>query len=214
MCIACSGGRAQHGCMATGLGTRTSARPDSARTVWCNGMPMAAAGRGLRLTDFTTTRSTHATMPANPRRILLVSWHFPPSSEIAGKIVWRLARQLALAGCEVRVLAPPLDEIGDRDEAYARELPANLRITRSAVGTDPVRALANWRQRLKRWRDTDRGTQHGAQPAVEPAAVTGGDGPRRRLLEAVQMLPDRARHWMAPATRTLRRILREERPDV
>lgn len=148
-------------------------------------------------------------MPDKPRRILLVSWYFPPSDEIAGKIVWRLARHLALAGCDVHVLLPPLAEVRDSDGSFARDMPANLRITRTAVGMDPVRTLLGWRQRLNRRRATGRD------------GIGGGDGPepertgtRRLLLEAVQMLPDRARHWMAPAKRALCRILRDERPDL
>ena len=89
-------------------------------------------------------------------------------------------------------------------------MPAGLRITRTLVDADPVRALVAWRQRLKRVR----GGARGSTPAAEAAAVVDRTGWRRRLLEAVQMLPDRARHWIAPAARTLRRILRDERPDV
>ncbi len=151
-------------------------------------------------------------MPTTPRRILLVSWHFPPSSEIAGKITWRLARHLALAGCDVHVLAPPLGEIGDRDESYAHDVPANLRITRSAIGTDPIRLLVGWRRRLMPWR---RPRAAAVVASTAPAGDDAAPAPARRLLlDAMQAMPDRARHWIAPAARALRAILREERPDL
>lgn len=147
-------------------------------------------------------------MPDKPRRILLVSWYFPPSDEIAGKVVWRLARHLALAGCDVHVLLPPLTEVRDSDDSFARDVPANLRITRTSVGINPVRVLLGWRQRLKRWRAAD------PKQADEDVSQPDRPGPRRLLLEAVQMLPDRARHWIAPGSHALRRILHNERPDV
>lgn len=149
-------------------------------------------------------------MPDKPRRILLVSWYFPPSDEIAGKVVWRLARHLALAGCDVHVLLPPLAEVRDSDNSFARDLPANLRITRTPVGIDPVRVLLGWRQRLKRGREADPDQAGAGAGAPEP----GGKDSRRLLLEAVRMMPDRARHWIAPAKRALQGILRNERPDL
>ena len=147
-------------------------------------------------------------MPDKPRRILLVSWYFPPSDEIAGKVVWRLARHLALAGCDVHVLLPPLGEVRNSDDSFARDMPANLRITRTSVGVDPVRVLLGWRQRLKQGRTPSLGQVGG--DVSEPERK----GSRRLLLEAVQMLPDRARHWIAPARRALQGILRDERPDL
>lgn len=151
-------------------------------------------------------------MSDNSRRILLVCWHFPPSSEVAGKITWRLARHLAFAGCDVHVLLPPITEISDLDENYAREVPANLRITRTSVGVDPIRTLVAWRQRLGARRRA--GKRNASAPAPAPAAAVDRTGLRYELIEAFQRLPDRARHWRTPAARALRRILRDERPDV
>jgi hypothetical protein len=82
-------------------------------------------------------------MPANARRIVIVTWHFPPSEEIGGKIVWRLAKALASAGCDVRVVTPPVSEVLHRDDGYARDLPQGVRIIRTGMGRDLLGALSH-----------------------------------------------------------------------
>src|SRR5690606_21044073 len=89
-------------------------------------------------------------------------------------------------------------------------VPANLRITRTSVGVDPIRTLVAWRRRL----GIPGHTRKRPASAAAPAAAADRTGLRYELIEAFQRLPDRARHWKAPAARALCRILRDERPDV
>jgi hypothetical protein len=146
----------------------------------------------------------------------VVSWHFPPSSEVAGKVVWRLARRLATAGADVRVVVPPTAEFLALDERYARELPSGLRRVE-------VAAWPNWYAALLRLRDRLRAARRGggtpSSPKTPAAMASGGTAPPQpsglvRLLVALSRLPDEAGRWIIPAAAALRRTLRDEPADL
>jgi hypothetical protein len=155
-------------------------------------------------------------MTARPRRIVVVSWHFPPSSEVAGKVVWRLARRLATAGADVRVVVPPTAEFLSLDERYARDVPRGLRRVEVAAWPNWYAALLRARNRLRTLR-RGRGTaapQTTAAPrassGVAPVPPTG----IIRFLIALSRLPDEAGRWIVPAAAALRRTLRDEPADL
>lgn len=155
-------------------------------------------------------------MTRRPRRIVVVTWHFPPSAEVAGKVVWRLARRLATAGAEVRVLVPPSSEVLSVDERYALDVPNGLRRVEVAAWPNWYAGLLRLRNRLRALRP-GHNTVSPKVPAVSPAASVAAGGPPRgvpRLLIALSRLPDEAGRWIVPAATALRRTLREEPADL
>lgn len=155
-------------------------------------------------------------MTPRPRRIVVVSWHFPPSSEVAGKVVWRLARRLATAGADVRVLVPPTAEFLSLDERYARDLPRGLRRVEVAPWPNWYAGLLRLRNRLRTLR---RGDSPAAPQATPARAANAGTAPvpptgMVRFLIALSRLPDEAGRWIVPAAAALRRTLRDEPADL
>jgi len=153
-------------------------------------------------------------MPGNARRIVIVTWHFPPSEEIGGKIVWRLAKALATSGCDVRVLTPPVSEILHRDDGYAREMPPGLRVVRSGMGRDLFGTLARLARTLKARR---------ANPATPTTTNTdaAASAPRRRASRAKTLvntfaawLPQRRDRWVGVGAKALRDLLAAEPADL
>jgi len=154
-------------------------------------------------------------MPGNARRIVIVTWHFPPSEEIGGKIVWRLAKALAASGCDVRVLTPPVSEILHRDDGYAREMPPRLRVVRSGMGSDVVGAAARFVRGLR-----SRRAQSPA-PAEASAATAATPSPARRASRMRALaatfaawMPQRRDRWVAVGAKALRDLLAEEPADL
>jgi len=153
-------------------------------------------------------------MPGNARRIVIVTWHFPPSEEIGGKIVWRLAKALAASGCDVRVLTPPLSEILHRDDGYAREMPPGLRVVRSGMGSDILGALARFVRTL-RPRRTEAPAQADASTASASAAPPRRASRMRSLATLfAAWLPQRRDRWVGVGAKTLRDLLAEEPADL
>ncbi len=153
-------------------------------------------------------------MTPPPRRIVIVSWHFPPSSEVAGKVVWRLARRLATAGAEVRVIVPPAAEIKTFDHDYARDLPVGLRRIEVAAWPNWYDGLLRLRNRLRALLGNRPPT--GGSPELDPTAASAAAPPAglRRFLVALSRLPDEAGRWIIPAASALGRTLRDEPADV
>ena len=146
-------------------------------------------------------------------RIVVVSWHFPPSQEIGGKVVWRLAKHLALLGCDVRVLVAPEAEIRHRDDKYASVLPPGLRVIPTSVDFDPVGAALRFFKRLRH-----RGSappMRDSQPAA-PESSSEPEAPVGQIREFIRALLAFNYHlrWIKPAARRLRQTLAEEPADV
>jgi glycosyltransferase involved in cell wall biosynthesis len=137
-------------------------------------------------------------------RILVTTWHFPPSSEIAGKVAYRFTRALAARGHEITVVTVPASAGVALDHDFGRDVP-NLRVVRVA----PWPHLAIRAGRLKK-----RLLPTGA-PEPPPTGGSHLNGPtlRRRLIELYN-LPDHGNGWIVPARRAIRRLVRDEKPDL
>ncbi|MET0229599.1 MAG: hypothetical protein ABW186_01550, partial [Rhodanobacteraceae bacterium] len=153
-------------------------------------------------------------MPGNARRIVIVTWHFPPSEEIGGKIVWRLAKALAASGCDVRVLTPPIAEILHRDDGYANELPPRLRVVRSGMGSDLAGAVARFVRKLR-----PRRAEPPAQGDASAASASSATPPRTSRLRSLAALfaawmPQRRDRWVGVGAKKLRDLLADEPADL
>lgn len=159
-------------------------------------------------------------MPGNARRIVIVTWHFPPSEEIGGKIVWRLAKALAASGCDVRVLTPPESEILHRDDGYAPEMPPGLRVVRSGMGRDLFGALAGFARSLKSRRAKPVASAAANANANSTDTVAAPAAPRRmsRVRSLVNTFaawfPQRRDRWVGVGAKTLREMLAAESADL
>jgi len=141
-------------------------------------------------------------------RVIVVSWHFPPSEEIGGKIVWRLVKHLALLGCDVRVVAPPVTEINHRDDDYANALPPGLRVIRTSIGPNVRNAILDLRNRLL----APRKTQSAAPSSPgDPAPQRKG---LRELFGKLLAISDHRDRWIKPASRCIRDTLAAEPADL
>lgn len=63
-----------------------------------------------------------------PHRLLLVSYHFPPSTSVGGMRWLQMSRYLAQQGWGLDVVAGDLNRLRTRDEGALRSLPPNVRI--------------------------------------------------------------------------------------
>ncbi len=140
-------------------------------------------------------------------KILCASWHYPPSSEIAGKVVYRFVRTLVRRGHEVTVVTVPASAAGVIDASATPDIPG-LHIVRVEPWPDIVAGLARWKNSL-RGASTARSAAGGASAAPAVRAV-----PLRRRVVEMRNIPDRANGWIMPARRALRALVRNNRPDV
>ncbi|MEO5825506.1 MAG: glycosyltransferase [Gemmatimonadales bacterium] len=151
-------------------------------------------------------------MNSRPLSIIIVSWHFPPSSEVAGKAVWRLARALTVRGVRVRVLTPPASEAVAVDAAYGASIPAGMKVERVDAWRDPVRAAVEWKRRRRQGSAVSANS-----PLPDPKKPTDArpvaGGLARRMIGATRF-PDHANRWIVPASRRLRQLLRDEPTDL
>jgi glycosyltransferase involved in cell wall biosynthesis len=147
-------------------------------------------------------------MAAQALRIVIVSWHFPPSQEIGGKVVWRLAKHLALLGCDVRVLVAPLSEVPYTDPEYASVLPEGLRVIRTSVDSDVLGNLYRSVKKLLTFRKAAP-TAPSSEPEQPPITGRGLRDYIRRLLAF-----GRYDRWIKPAGRELRATLAEQPADL
>jgi glycosyltransferase involved in cell wall biosynthesis len=142
------------------------------------------------------------------RRVLILSYHFPPSGEVAGKPTARLVRHLSAFGWEpVVVTIPESDVTVPLDPAAYADVLQSTRVEKVArwrSAPDGLRALVRI---LKRRRAT---------------AAVGGNGvsaPRKQRPMAKWAIsyltyPDLQAGWVGPVVRHATRLLRRERFDA
>ena len=153
-------------------------------------------------------------MPGNARRIVIVTWHFPPSEEIGGKIVWRLAKALAASGSDVRVLTPPVSEILHRDDGYARDMPPGLRVVRSGMGRDLFGTLARFARTLKARRANPVAPVTANTDAAAPAPPRRASRAKTLVNTFAAWLPQRRDRWVGVGAKALRDLLAAEPADL
>src|SRR5437870_3463249 len=82
------------------------------------------------------------------RRLLIFSYHFPPSSEVAGKPTAKLVRRLCEQGWQVTVLVPPARAYFRLDPTAYADIQRYARIEQTGMWLNPIhrRALARIRK--------------------------------------------------------------------
>jgi len=143
-----------------------------------------------------------------PRRLLVVSYHYPPDGAVGGLRWAGLSKYLVRQGWEVHVLTgSTATPAGLRDGVQVHVCP------RRATLNDAYNALARKARGLLRRRTAGAG--------AAPAAPQGGDGTMvpaspslRRRLASLLGFPDQSRGWTLRATRRARELIRAVEPDV
>jgi hypothetical protein len=139
-------------------------------------------------------------------KLLCVTWHYPPSSEIAGKTTYRFLRACAARGHEVTVLTIPAPAGIALDPGFGRDVP-DVRVVRIAPWPHLVMHAMRWKRRILRPALT-------ASSATAPEVMNPSNLPLRRRLLDLYNLPDHGNGWIIPARRALRRLMRSDPPDV
>src|SRR6478735_4380507 len=104
------------------------------------------------------------------RRLLLVSYHFPPSSEVAGKPTARLVRHLPKFGWEPVVLTIPPESIyGPTDSVGYADVLASARVERVPAGPHLTDAVIRARSVFRRLFGRRGGEGPGSPRSIGPA---------------------------------------------
>ena len=92
------------------------------------------------------------------RRLLVFSYHFPPSSEVAGKPTARLVRRLPEHGWQATVLIPPTWSLFQLDPTAYADIERYARVEQTGIWLDPFsrRSLARDPQASGREREPRR----------------------------------------------------------
>lgn len=146
------------------------------------------------------------------RRLLVISYHFPPDGAIGGQRWAGLSKYLARLGWEVHVITA----------SAAGEAPTEPNVhryfrRRSRTLNDLYNAAAG---RLRQRARTDEHASNGQTPSRKtPARLSTFSSLRpvaavRRFLGRSMYLPDEGRGWVAPAASTARALMRERHFDV
>lgn len=145
-----------------------------------------------------------------PRQLLLLTQHFPPSGEVAGRVTARLLRHLAAFGWQTTVLTIAEQSIvGPIDRGAYTDVLASV----------PVERVARWPRVLDLLvKARRRGARSAAAPAAASAAAPAGfswsaDAGRSRLLRYLTF-PDNKTGWVAPAVLRARQLLRAQPFDA
>ena len=146
------------------------------------------------------------TRSSDVRRLLVITYHFPPDGAIGGQRWAGLSKYLARLGWEVHVITASAADA----EQPAPNVHRHFRPRRRTLN-DVYKAVAGrFRQRAR--------TDH--QPLREISARLPSFSPMRpvaavrRILGRSMYLPDDGRGWVSPATSAARALLRERQFDV
>ncbi|MFL5303783.1 MAG: glycosyltransferase [Polyangia bacterium] len=147
-------------------------------------------------------------MSGSPRQLLLLTQHFPPSGEVAGRVTARLLRHLAAFGWQTTVLTIAEQAIvGPIDRAAYTDVLASLRVERVARWPRVLDLLKKARPRRAR----DAAARAPAAPSAPAPFSWSADG--SRLLRYLTF-PDSKTGWVAPAVLRGRQLLRDQRFDA
>jgi glycosyltransferase involved in cell wall biosynthesis len=147
-------------------------------------------------------------MPFQPnRKILLVSYQFPPAGGVAVQRILSLAKYLPKHGYEVHVLCCRNPGIPEWDSSLLRHIPAEVKICRTFSPELPFK----WRKRI--WRlfsgrpGKTKAADAGPAPEAKPSASSNSLG---LIREAALRLfcPDPEVVWIPFALRQARRLIR------
>ena len=140
------------------------------------------------------------------RRLLVITYHFPPDGAIGGQRWAGLSKYLARLGWEVHVItASPLgrerDNTGVHRHARLRRRTLND-VYEAAVG------------RLRPASDSDRQLAPGSPSRRKRSSLLRTLAGARRIVGSSIYLPDHARGWVSRAAGAARGLLRERKFDV
>ncbi len=152
-------------------------------------------------------------------RLLLVSYHFPPSTAV-GALRWAgLTRYLASLGWDTEVIFASSEKAGN--SSSTAEVPQVPAIALSPV--PPDRTLSDRYRSFREASARDPGSSNGHDLAEPPRAglpmrfVAGVGGMLRRGARSMSPLitwPDEGRGWIRPARKAVMQAVRRRRPDL
>lgn len=141
-----------------------------------------------------------------PIQLLVVSFTFPPDSEVGAQRVARLCRYLPEFG--IRPIVLTVDErFYARRDASSFQL-GDLHIERTGMTTTPLEAYARWKSRRR---------TPASQPADRPAEAIeqqAAPGALKRHVLALLKTPDAYWGWYFPAVRAGLRLMEQESIDA
>ena len=157
------------------------------------------------------------------RRLLIFSYHFPPSSEVAGKPTAKLVRRLPEHGWQATVLVPPTRAYHHLDSTAYADIDRYARIEQTGLWRHPVhyreRAQIRKRSAVKESNQQVIGPMLAMQvektrPREYPAVVTKMLRSLGKVVWDLSSVPDSCTGWVVPAYRHAMRLLRRERFDA
>jgi glycosyltransferase involved in cell wall biosynthesis len=157
------------------------------------------------------------------RRLLVFTYHFPPSSEVAGKPTARLVRRLPEHGWEATVLVPPTWAHYELDFTAYSDIDRYARIEPTGLWPHPVhsRELAQ----IRKWQSVNQSNEPVTWSMIEeqvamtrrrryPAWIKKLRRSLGTVLRDMSSVPDSCAGWVVPAYRHAARLLRRERFDA
>ena len=147
--------------------------------------------------------------PAKPRKILIVSYLFPPNGGISVQRALSFAKYLPALGYEVHVLTAPNASGPVKDPGLLQHLPAEVRVHHAFAPEIPF----HFRQKI--WSLLSRGRRPAAQTAA-PAQAPKGAASRSLPMRLIQRIfcPEPEILWVPFATRKLFQVIRREKIDT
>src|SRR5688500_2008490 len=152
----------------------------------------------LQLENFLEMKSNSAI-----RRLLVITYHFPPDGSVGGQRWAGLSKYLARLGWEVHVITAAVAGEGDTTPYVHR----HVRDRRRTLNDFYRSAIKRRRGRVQ----SHHGTQAASMPARQPSTRFPTLAGVRRILGSSMNLPDQGRGWVLRAARAARKLLRERR---
>ncbi len=150
------------------------------------------------------------------RRLLVFSYFFPPSNEVASKPTARLLRHLARAGWEIVVIVPPTEayEALDRD-GYA-DVERFARLERTGMWAHPFDVYLSLKGAFRRLRRKPTLQAQATKPVSHAGwgPPTGGKASLRGMALETLAFPDRYVGWIVPAAAAALRLHRKKPFDA
>jgi glycosyltransferase involved in cell wall biosynthesis len=159
--------------------------------------------------------TTVARPGADDRRILFISYHFPPSASVGGQRMVNFATCLVQQGYQAHVLTISEQDIEQVDRGRLAGLDA-LIVHRTPVRPTALKRLASIKTGLRRMLGRSAPT---APPRADPFAASGPQGREstshrlRRYVLSFVVLPDFERGWIRSAAWKAIRLIRAHRLD-
>lgn len=140
------------------------------------------------------------------RRLLVITYHFPPDGAIGGQRWAGLSKYLARLGWEVHVITASAASPQEATPGVHRHVRRRRRTL-----DDAYKAAAG---RFRQPSNSDRQFAPGNPGRSRSFSLLSPVGAVRRILSSSMYLPDQGRGWVGRATSAARALLRERKFDV